>query len=59
MRMKCIGAQSVQRPTPPGHTNKGMLALCRRAAVQGEHRTYVKPPGAGGTPTSALQMSLF
>ena len=58
MRMKCIGAQSVPRSTPAAHT-KGVLALCRRAAAQGEHRTYVKPPGTGSPSAHAAQLCLF
>lgn len=58
MRMKCIGAQSVPRPNPTGHS-KGVLALCRRAAAQGEHRTYVKPPTASVPPANAVQLCLF
>ena len=58
MRMKCIGAQSVPRPELIGH-NKGVLALCRRGAAQGEHRTYVKPPSASPKPCSTVQLCLF
>ena len=58
MRMKCIGAQSVPRPTVPGNS-KGILALCRREAAPGEHRTYVKPPGSCPTSLKALQLCLF
>ena len=58
MRMKCIGAQSVPRPGLAGH-NKGVLALCRRDAAQGEHRTYVKPPASSQQPSGAVQLCLF
>ncbi len=58
MRMKCIGAQSVPRPESTGQST-GVLALCRRGTVQGEHRTYVKPPGAYPPPASAVQLCLF
>ena len=58
MRLKCIGAQSVPRPGLVG-PSKGVLALCRRDAGQGEHRTYVKPPGTCQLPNSAVQLCLF
>lgn len=58
MRMKCIGAQSVPRP-PVASPTKGVLALCRREAAQGEHRTYIKPPTAAAPPPKALQLCLF
>ena len=59
MRMKCIGAQSVPRPTVSGST-KGVLALCRREISLGEHRTYVKPNAGSSLPqTSAVQLCLF
>ena len=58
MRMKCIGAQSVPRPTSAGIT-KGVLALCRREASLGEHRTYLKPAGTCPPTTKATQLCLF
>ena len=58
MRMKCIGAQSVPRLNSNGPA-KGVLALCRRAASQGEQRTYVKPAGPSHPPSHALQLCLF
>lgn len=58
MRMKCIGAQSVPRPTAITVT-KGVLALCRREAQLGEHRTYVKPPGGCPAPVKLEQLILF
>ena len=58
MRMKCIGAQSVSRPGSTGQA-KGVLALCRRAAAEGEHRTYVKPAGQCQLPARAVQLCLF
>lgn len=58
MRMKCIGAQSVPRPTVPANI-KGVLAMCRREAMLGEHRTYVKRPASSAPHARAFQLCLF